>query len=169
MPKFNKIGSSGTYNPGYYPGGFNDKPGTNITLNPGVYVFDNGFQVQGSLTGYGVMIFIRTGAFNQNASRTMTLTPPDSGTYKGIQFFQSRTNTTGAKLNGNGTVTGVSDSEGMGTMYFPAAKLEVGGTNAHYYINSIVAKNIEIYGSGEIHVTHGYETNNRGQEVYLAE
>jgi len=44
-----------------------------------------------------------------------------------------------------------------------------GVTLVWVYINSILAKDIEIYGTGEIHVTHGYETNNRGQEVYLAE
>jgi hypothetical protein len=169
MPKFNKIGASGTYNPGYYPGGFDDKPGTTITLNPGVYVFDNGVRMQGTVTGYNVMIFIRTGAFDQESAKTVTLTPPSSGVYEGIQVFQSRTNTTGGKLVGNGTVTGVSASEGTGTFYFPAAKFELGGTNSQYHIDSIIAKNVEIYGTGEIHVLHGYESSARGQEVYLAE
>ena len=54
-------------------------------------------------------------------------------------------------------------------MYFPAAKYELGGTNAEYYIDSIIAKNVEVYGTGEIHVIHGFESSARGQEVYLAE
>jgi hypothetical protein len=115
------------------------------------------------------MIFIRTGAFDQTSHQTMTLTPPDSGVYEGIQMFQSRSNTNGGKLRGSGDVTGVSNSEGTGTFYFPAAKFELGGTNSQYYIDSIVAKNIEIYGTGQIHVLHGYESSARGQEVYLAE
>ena len=50
-----------------------------------------------------------------------------------------------------------------------AAKFELGGTNSQYHIDSIIAKNVEIYGTGEIHVLHGYESSARGQEVYLAE
>jgi hypothetical protein len=65
-------------------------------------------------------------------------------------------------------VTGASNAEGTGTMYFPAAKYELGGTNAQYYIDSIIAKNVEIYGTGDIHVIHGFESSARGQEVYLA-
>ncbi len=174
MTKFNKITSSGTYNPGYFPGGFADKPGTNIFLNPGVYVFDNGFQVKGTVTGYKVMIFIRTGAFDHTSNNVVTLTPPpiddDPLTfYDGIQFFQSRTNTSPAKLVGGGTVTGLSSAQGAGTMYFPAALFEMGGNNSQFYINSLIANKVEVRGTGDIYITRGYETTSAGDKVYLAE
>ena len=59
-------------------------------LNPGVYVLENGFRVNGSatLTGTGVTIYIKSGAVFTNGNCNIYLTPPTGGTYAGISFFQ---------------------------------------------------------------------------------
>ena len=51
-----------------------------------------------------------------------TLSPPTTGTYAGILFFQSRTNTKGAKFHEGG------DLDVSGALYFPKANLEFGNS-----------------------------------------
>lgn len=174
--RYDTIASSGTFNPGYYPNGLDLRAGHNVTLNPGVYIFDNGFKINGhaNLTGYEVLIFIRTGVFVHNGTGDTILTPPpvddDPNTYyDGIQFFQSRSNTSVAKFNGTGLMTGMSNEEGVGTLYFPSSRLELGGTGNAFHVNSLIARNIEVYGTGFIQVTRGYDSTTSGDKVYLAE
>jgi hypothetical protein len=169
-----------TYNPGYYPKGLDLQEGDKVFLNPGVYIIENGssnkskpaFAINGhaELTGYGVIFYIKFGSVVHNGTSAVHLTPPDSGVYKGIQFFQARTNTQTAQFNGTGlfTGTGADVHSGAGTMYFPAASIEVGGTG-DMYVDSVIADKIVVYGDGHKYVTKGYDGRKGGDAVYLVE
>jgi len=170
-----------TYEPGYYPKGLDLQDGDKVFLNPGVYILENGnpnkaslpaFAINGhaELTGYGVMIYIKFGSVIHNGTGDVHLTPPDSGVYKDIQFFQARDNTQPAQFNGTGLFTGESTDtdHSSGTMYFPAAKVTVGGTG-DMYIDSIVADKIEVSGDGHKYITRGYAGRQGGDVVYLIE
>jgi Flp pilus assembly protein TadG len=170
-----------TYNPGYYPQGLDLQSGDNVFLNPGVYILENGapgnpakpaFAVNGTatLTGYGVMFYIKYGSVILNGTGAIHLTPPPDGVYKGIQFFQARDNTQLAQFNGTGLFTGTAAGidSGAGTLYFPVATTEVGGTG-DMYINSLIADKIVVYGDGKKYVTRGYDGKRGGDEVYIVE
>jgi hypothetical protein len=169
-----------TYNPGYYPKGLHLNNGEQVFLNPGVYILENGskkpsdpsFEINGwaRLTGYNVMFYIKNGSVKHNGTGDVYVTPPDSGVYKGIQFFQARDNTQTASFNGTGlfTGTGAGVDSGAGTLYFPKASVELGGTG-DMYINSLIADKIVVYGDGRKTVTKGYDGRKGGDEVYIVE
>ncbi len=169
-----------TFNPGYYPNGLQMNNGENVFLNPGVYILGDGggkksssaFSINGhaTLTGYGVMFYIAQGSVDENGTADVHLTAPADGTYQGIQFFQARDDTALANFNGTGLFTGTSADvhDSAGTLYFPAASVQLGGTG-DMYINSIVADKITVYGTGHDYITQGYDGNKGGNVVYLVE
>jgi hypothetical protein len=146
--------------------------GGTATLNPGVYVLDSGFSLNGNATlnAQGVMFYIKSGAVSENGGANVYVTPPASGTYQGISFFQARADTTAASFNGNGLLTGTGsgDTKGAGTFYFPNAALSVGGT-ADVYASKLIALTIEIFGNGTKHVTDGFGGNQAGNKSFLVQ
>jgi hypothetical protein len=116
------------------------------------------------------MFYIKFGSVQANGTGDIHLTPPSSGTYQGIQFFQARDNTQLAQFNGTGLFTGTAADthNGAGTMYFPKASIEVGGTG-DMYVDSIIADKITVYGDGHKYVTKGYDGRKGGDAVYLVE
>jgi Flp pilus assembly protein TadG len=174
-----KISGYTTFSPGYYPQGLNMNDGENVVLEPGVYILDNGFKINGhaNLTGMGVMFFIRTGAVDINGTGEIRLSPPDTGVYEGIQFFQARANKTEAKFNGMGLITGIDDpttpgvdesTNGMGMLYFPTAKTYLLGTGQQF-LTGLIADKIEVQGNGRKTVTGGYDGDDGADKVWLAE
>lgn len=166
---------------GYYPNGLDLQAGHSVILEPGVYVIDNGFQINGNATlkGSGVMIFLRTGSVKDNGTGQVYLTPPTSGTYANIQFFQARTNTTMATFNGTSTWKGAATDDtsttevneataGTGTLYFPKATVELGGTG-DMWVNGLISDKIIVYGSGRKTVTGGYNGEEGTGSVYIVE
>jgi hypothetical protein len=114
-----------TLQPGVYDGGLSISGNAAVTLQPGVYIMNGGgFQVSGnaSVTGSGVMIYNTgtatnllgdllgtgpsnvAGAINISGNASINLTPPTSGPYSGIGFFQDRSLTTAVQISGNAQV-----------------------------------------------------------------
>jgi Flp pilus assembly protein TadG len=126
--------SGGTIQPGIYTS-INIAAGANVTMAPGIYYLSSssgwsdlggifgffagvaGITVNSgaTLTGTGVMIYNQSGDnldfYNAGA---INLTPPTSGTYKGISLFQPRSDTTEMHFISSNNVT-IS-----GTLYAPA-------------------------------------------------
>jgi hypothetical protein len=126
--------SGGTIQPGIYTS-INITAGATVTMAPGIYYLSSagglsdlggifgffaglaGITVNSgaTLTGNGVMIYNQSGDnldfYNAGA---VNLTPPTSGTYKGISLFQPRSDTTEMHLISSNNVT-IS-----GTLYAPA-------------------------------------------------
>lgn len=169
------------FHPGYYPGGIDLKAGDNVFLHPGVYILDTGFYINGhaTLTGYGVMFYLNQGSVHDNGTGQVYVTPPSTGVYKDIQFFQARDNTETAEFNGGTIWDGAQNDDlstpdvdestiGAGTFYFPAASIEMGGTGDITF-NGLIADKVEVYGSGNVNVTGGYESNKGRANVYLVQ
>jgi hypothetical protein len=103
-------GNSVTLQPGRYVGGLSFSGQTSVTMQPGIYYMDGGgfsFSGQGSLYAAGVMVFC-TGGISVTGLGSVTWSPPTTGIYKGISYFQQRSCTATAKVAGNGqyNVTG---------------------------------------------------------------
>jgi hypothetical protein len=180
-PATPEITGDGEFWPGYYPGGIDLQDDDTIFLHPGVYILDTGFYTNGhsTLEAYGVMFYLNEGSVHDNGTGQVYCTPPTEGVYKDIQFFQARDNTEMAQFNGGTLWTGsqtddpstpeVNESTiGTGTLYFPNAKLECGGTG-DMYVNGLIADKIVVYGTGHKWVTGGYDSNKGNQQVYLVE
>jgi hypothetical protein len=121
--------------PGVYRGGINVGAGGLAILQPGVYVLDGGGLTVGNggiLVGLGVMFYNTGGAttggpppgpIDIDAVGVVALSPPTSGTYQGITFFQDRSVTTGLSFQGVNLAIG-------GTVYAAAAAVTVSGVSA---------------------------------------
>lgn len=177
----NGQGTQVDFYPGYYPQGLQMNAGDNVFLHPGVYILDNGFSLNGhsKLVGYGVMFYLHTGSIHDNGTGDVFLTPPPPGEYyEGIQFFQARDNFAEANFNGGTTWQGPTNDDpstpyddvatGAGTFYFPNAHVQFGGTG-NLTFNGLIANTIEIYGTGDLNVTGGLESNKGKQSVFLIE
>src|SRR5262249_31757218 len=110
---FTSSGGSTTLQPGAYNGGINLSRQAILTLMPRLYYLQGGgltLSGPASLVGSGVTIYnapggAKTGdAISITGNGTVNLTPPTSGTYKGIAIFQDRTATSTVKIAGNGLV-----------------------------------------------------------------
>jgi hypothetical protein len=119
-----------TISPGIYTGGIKVQNGATLIMQPGVYIIEGGgFQVSGStVQGTAVMIYntgtsgaTGTGQINFDTNSTITLSPPSSGTYAGISFFQDRgsNQTVQIQFNHNKTITGA--------IYAPDAQVHLQG------------------------------------------
>jgi hypothetical protein len=147
--------SSATLNPGCYAG-LNFK-GT-VTLNPGTYYIDGGnFSTNAGavVNCSGCTIVLSNsnstsnsiGSITLNGNATLNMTAPDTGTYKGILFYQDRRATSDNTV----TVNGDSNSVFRGAFYFPKADLTFNG-NAGMNTNcmQIVAKDVAFSGNSSI-------------------
>lgn len=114
-----------------------------VTMSPGLYVLAGGSSVNmASITGSGVTIYIPAGATtNFNKAKSMTLTPPASGNYTGVTYYQAATNT--GTVNLNGAAMNIS-----GLVYAPTAQLNFNGAQGNYTLLVAAYANLN-YSSGE--------------------
>jgi len=155
-----------TLNPGYYPNGLYCINGGNVTLNPGVYYIQKGnfwINTSGTVTGNGVTIFHAGAASDAKLNSaygldvgiclcptngTYNFTPPTTGTYAGVSFFQSRSYTGQAfyDLWGTGKIN-------AGLQYLPDGQLRAWTktTSATINSNELVARKFKLTGTHEIY------------------
>jgi hypothetical protein len=97
-------GTNITLDPGRYVGGLSFSGQTSVTMRPGIYYMDGGsftFSGQGTLNAQGVMIYSTMG-LSITGQGSVTWSPPTSGIYTGICYFQSRTSSATCLVAGNG-------------------------------------------------------------------
>ena len=189
-----EITGTGTFQPGYYPNGLRMNSSDNIFLEPGVYILGDGPQaggdtkalevIGGQLTGYGVTFILASGSVHDRGGGKVNITPPTTGTYKGVQVFQVYDNTDAALFNGGSTWGGATTDDpltteidestaGAGTFYFPDAHFAVGGTaktgSASLKINGLIANTIEVFGTARLNVTSGWDGDQGTTAVYIVE
>jgi hypothetical protein len=118
---------NGVLTPGCYSN-FNLN-GATVTLAPGTYVFPGSSNFNGaSITGNGVTIYMPAGATtNFNQVNSVALTPPSSGNYAGVTFYQVPGNSNGVNFNGSSTHV-------SGLIYAPSAMLNYNGSWGQYTI-----------------------------------
>ena len=95
----------------------------------------------GALTGTGITFYLQGGGVQFNGANHIDLVAPTTGTYAGILFDQSPTDTSAAQLNGDAT------SVFQGAIYFPDAMLQLNGGNLAAY-TIVDANQIQMNGSG---------------------
>jgi len=126
-----KINVSGnttlTLTPGCYNGIQVSGKG-NLILNPGLYYLTGDFSAtgQGTISGSGVMIYMKSGAVSFTGQGNITISPPASGAYAGMALFVDRSN------NKSVSVTGNSGSSITGTIYAPDSQITVTGMATLY-------------------------------------
>ncbi len=147
MTNYGRIQNPGTYQPGYYPQGISLNGGT-ATLNPGVYYIEGGINLKGNsmLSGTEACVYLASGSFVTGGTAAVQLTPPTSGTYMGIAFFQARSNTTASSIGGTGTF------DIVGTIYFPNAEFDMSG-NVSRTIGRIILWRLNISGNAGYVIT----------------
>jgi len=162
-------GETITITPGYYSGGVTLRNGV-INAQPGVYIVNGaGLDVNGgNLFANGVMFYIVDFPVGTNPDSRLDLrgngiielTPPDLSEYAypaspdvtpysdaAVSIFQARDNQNDSR------VLGTNDFLVEGTLYFPVAHLEIGGTSTNF-ANGLIADTIEAHGNGELVINY---------------
>jgi hypothetical protein len=136
--------------------------GFKATLNPGIYVITGGLTFSGSGTTYGgtgVTFYLPgTSALNMANGAVFNLSAPTSGTYNGILFYQDRSNTQAASMQGGAT------SVLQGIVYLPSANLTMGNGSAFTYYSPVIAQTLTMYG-GSTFTDDDYNTLNVGSPL----
>jgi Flp pilus assembly protein TadG len=131
---------------------------TTLASNTIYIVGGDGVNLQGnaSLTGSNIMIYITgpNAAITLNGNGAVNLTPLTSGPYKGITFFQDRSDTNAGTLTGNGNVNIA------GAIYAPAAALTaVGNGTTDVFGSEIIANTLTVKGNGNVNVNFDTSQN----------
>jgi len=149
---FSSTYGSATINPGVYAGGLSLGNGMNITMNPGVYYMQGGsFSVGGGVTlkGNGVTIYMDNGGgqLSLQGGANVTLTPPTSGTYAGLTYFQNRNSTKSLGM-ANGSTNNIS-----GTIYAASATASFSGGTSSKSGSQFVVKDLSVSGGSTFTLT----------------
>jgi hypothetical protein len=117
--------------------------GATATLNPGLYIINGSFSISGggSVSGSGVTFYLPVGAsLSFSGGTVFTFTAPTTGTYNGILFYQSRSNSTAESISGGSSATL------QGILYFPDANLNWSGGSRTGVYTSVVAGSLTFSG-----------------------
>ncbi len=155
--------------PGIYYGGISISGNARVNLRddsgqPGIYVMAGGglsVTGNGQLNGDNVFIYntIDTtnpfgagdyGSIDLTGNGNVHLTPPTSGPYEGLLFFQDRNNNKPFKVAGNGEL----DDVEQGTLYFPSAACEFTGNGHEAEASQVICDTISISGNGELEIEY---------------
>jgi hypothetical protein len=144
-----KNDNGATLQPGRYCGGLTLNGNKN--LQPGTYIVDGGvLRSNGSanISGTGVTFYLANNArVSLNGNAYMNVTAPTSGTYSGILFFGSRTNSYSSDISLNGTA----DSALTGVIYAPAQPVTfIGDMEGANGCTQIVSKTISWNGNATL-------------------
>ena len=136
--------------PGIYPTEFPPAVGgggvKDFKLLPGIYVLRAGMKVtNGSVVGSDVLIYNEIGNVKVTGA-DLDVTPPSSGTYSGILFFQARTNSQVFEIVGNAQLASLT-----GTIYAPqSANVVLGGGGGEMRVGRVIGQNLETSGGGTV-------------------
>lgn len=132
----------------------------NVTMLPGIYYMDGGgfsFSGQGNLVASGVMIYNSPKSSSDNISLSgsnggsVTITPPTSGTYKGMTLFQERDADNALNISGNAAMTV------KGTFYAADALMNVTGNGAAQIGSQYVSRTLDVNGGGNMLIDYNPE------------
>jgi hypothetical protein len=151
--------------PGRYVGGLNFSGLTTVNMAPGIYYMDGGsfvFSGQGNLNANGVMIYATVG-LSITGQGSVILSPPTSGIYQGLSYFQARTSTATAIVAGNGlfNVTG--------TFYLPDGLAQLQGNGDASIASQVIAQLMTSGGNGQTNIVWSGPPTARTRNIGLVE
>src|SRR5262249_20220641 len=157
--------------PGVYQGGIKISGQGTLNMAPGIYYMDGGgfsFTGQGNLNAQGVMIFVApkqsSDIVNIQGTGIINYSPPTSGIYRGISFFQQRSSYNNMNISGNGAST-IS-----GTFYTQHGTLNVTGSGSSDTIGSqYISYKLVINGNGNFKVNWDVNLTGRIRIINLVE
>jgi Flp pilus assembly protein TadG len=165
LGSINVTGGTQTFQPGFYSGGINLNGGS-TTFAPGIYVVDGaGLDIGGNANVFAeetMFFIIGSGNVNINGTGSIHITPPSSGIYEGVTFFQARDNSNESVIIGTGSL------DLQGTLYFPNAPVEIGGTGDGIG-NQLIAYTIWLHGNGDLTINYDGSFPAPGNTVFLVE
>jgi len=142
-----------------------------VDFPAGTYIVNGSFTINGGATvcnqsgagctvggadNAGVTFYITNGGtLKINGGADVELSAPNSGTYAGILFYQDRSDTSTAIIDGN------SNSYYQGGLYFPGAELDFGGTsltNAKAAYTLVVADSLKVNGTATLNLDSNYSS-----------
>ncbi len=124
-----------------------------LSMNPGIYYLTGDFSSSGTVLGSGVMIFNESGII-QVGGTNFTLSAPTSGTYKGMLFFMSRSNSHVID------VTAGTTSRLTGTLYGAASAINLAGSSTTFVFNSqVIGDTVIVTGSADIVIQYNPANN----------
>jgi hypothetical protein len=158
-------GKSVSLQPGRYIGGLHFSGQTSVTMAPGIYYMDGGdfiFTGQGNLTANGVMIY-STGGLSITGNGSVALSPPTSGIYQGISYFQDRGSTATDKVAGNGlyNITG--------TFYSANGLTDLQGNGDASIASQVVTLLMKAGGNGQTNIVWAGPPSARTRKIQLVE
>ena len=141
-----RVCQPGVYTTSFPPAGGGHAGVRDFELRPGVYVLRAGMRVNnGSVVGSDVLIYDEIGEVHITGA-DIDLSPPSSGTYAGIMFFQARSNAAPFTIVGNARLASLT-----GTIYAPASvNVRLGGGNGELTVGRVIGQNLEISGGGKV-------------------
>jgi len=133
-----------------------------VTLSPGIYYIDGAagvtFNGAATVNGNGVMFYFTCPSGQTSCSSgptidatgggnnlDMQLSPPTSGPYAGVLFYQNPNDTTGPALGGD------NNTSLQGALYFPKARLTFFGNN-NFSAGIVVAGAVALSGSPTVNL-----------------
>jgi Flp pilus assembly protein TadG len=147
-----------TISAGVYCGGLSLNAGASVSLNPGIYIFDQGsLTVNGgaSITGDGVtLVFTSSNGHNYatasiNGGASVNLVAPTSGPTQGIVLFGDRNMPAGASFKFNGGATQYFG----GAMYLPKGAVDfAGGANTATGCTQLIGDTVTFTGNSNLSI-----------------
>jgi hypothetical protein len=159
----NPIADGPPCNQTYYPGRYHNELSINSNavacLAPGLYQLDAGFHANGGgqVYGTGVFFYVVGGGIDLNGNGRIVLEPVSNAVpttdplyaWRGISFFQSRTNTSEASISGN-------NSSRMGTVYLPGAHIDFQGSasanGTDFITGQAIGNTVTVTGNGYLSI-----------------
>jgi Flp pilus assembly protein TadG len=154
-PSYGNVTTSGTQTlqPGTYSSLTIGKNST-VTMSPGIYYVNGSggvtFNGAGTVVGNGVTIYFTNGATidatGGGNKLDIQLSPPTSGPYAGVLFYQDPNDTAAPSLGGD------NNSYFSGILYFPTVQLTFFGNNVSYSTGIVVADAIALSGNPTVNL-----------------
>lgn len=145
---------------------------SNVTLNPGIYWIESGgFSItgKGDVIAEGVTIYMGpdSGSAKIDGKGDLLITPPATGPYAGLTYYQDEANTSMLDITGNGDVSSLA-----GTFYVPSAQIQVTGNGDFTLSAQLIGNTLHTMGNGDIVVDYGegvYYINPSSATISLTE
>lgn len=155
-----KVKGRRTLNPGRYCDGIEIESGSNVTLNPGIYIIEGDeFEIESNavVAGQGVTIILndRDAYLEIESNSRIELSAPTSGPYKGVAIYASRRITQVVRHEISSNATSVVN----GAIYIPTGELFVKSNGQMFSFGncvSIIAFDILLNANSSIVVDNNF-------------